>query len=173
MLEIYTADFMDWKKEQMVGCFSRQAQTEEEEDQSLKLALGKPWVWSVSDLIHLATAYEGGWPVTSLTVKFYHWQCVVSVLIVAELARERRWNRNLKPNFCLCRDLNPEPHDWQSSMLTTRPLLLCSTPKSWLMDYHMCDSEVRSRVCVCGLCAWQMCAINKIVYLPHLPVGRN
>jgi len=34
---------------------------EEEEDQSFKLALGQPWVWSVSDFIFLATAYEGGW----------------------------------------------------------------------------------------------------------------
>src|SRR6218665_989969 len=45
---------------------------------------------------------------------------VVSVLIIAELARGRRWNGNLEPNFCPGRGLNPEPHDWQSSTLTTR-----------------------------------------------------
>src|SRR6218665_3354567 len=47
---------------------------------------------------------------------------MVSALIIAELARSRRWSRNLKPNFCPGRDLNPEPHDWQTSTLTTRPL---------------------------------------------------
>jgi len=31
---------------------------EEEEDRSLKLTLGQPWVWSVSDFIFLASAYE-------------------------------------------------------------------------------------------------------------------
>ena len=45
---------------------------------------------------------------------------LVSVLIIAELARGCRWNRNLEPNFCLGRDLNAEPLDWQSSTLTTR-----------------------------------------------------
>ena len=59
----------------------------EEEAQSLKLALGQPWVWSVRDLIFLASAYEGGWPVLSLTVSSSHWQCTVSVLIIDELAR--------------------------------------------------------------------------------------
>jgi len=34
-----------------------------EEQQSFKLALGQPWVWSVSDFIFLASAYEGGWPI--------------------------------------------------------------------------------------------------------------
>src|SRR6218665_1673321 len=46
---------------------------------------------------------------------------MVSALIIAELARGHRWSRNLKPNFYPGQDLNPEPHDWQSSMLTTRP----------------------------------------------------
>jgi len=32
----------------------------EEVVQSLKLALRQPWVWSGSDLIFLASAYEGG-----------------------------------------------------------------------------------------------------------------
>src|SRR6218665_2484726 len=74
----------------------------------------------VRDFIFLATAYEGGWPVLSLTVSFSHWQCAVSVQIIGELARGCRWNRNLKPNFCPGRGLNSEPHDWQSSTLTTR-----------------------------------------------------
>ena len=55
---------------------------EEDEDQSLKLALGQPWVWSVNDFIFLATAYEGGWPVLSLTISSSHWQSAVSVLII-------------------------------------------------------------------------------------------
>ena len=90
---------------------------EEEEDQSL----GQSWVWSVSDFIFLALAYEGRWPVLSLTISSSHWQCAVSVLIIAELTRGRRWSRNLEPNFCPGRDLNPEPHGWRSSTLTTGP----------------------------------------------------
>src|SRR6218665_681744 len=35
-----------------------------------------------------------------------------------ELARGRRWSRNLEPDFCPGRDLNPEPHGWWSSTLT-------------------------------------------------------
>ena len=31
----------------------------EDEEQSLKLAVMQPWVWSVSDFIFLALAYEG------------------------------------------------------------------------------------------------------------------
>ena len=85
-----------------------------EEDHSLKLALGQPWVWSVGDFIFLAMAYEGGWLVLSLTVSSSHWQCAVSVLIIAELARGAGGT-----NFCPGRDLNPEPHGWRSSTLTT------------------------------------------------------
>ena len=33
---------------------------EEREEHSIKLALGQPWVWSVSDIICLASVYEGG-----------------------------------------------------------------------------------------------------------------
>ena len=40
---------------------------------------------------------------------------------VAELARGRRWSINLEPNFCPGRDLNSEPHGWQSCTLTTGP----------------------------------------------------
>ena len=56
---------------------------------SFKLAMGmrQPWAWSVIDFIFLALAYEGAWPVLSLTVSSSHWQCTVSVLIIAELAR--------------------------------------------------------------------------------------
>src|SRR5688572_26057368 len=46
---------------------------------------------SVSDFIFLASVYEGGWPVLSLTVSSSHRQCSVSVLIIAELARWCRW----------------------------------------------------------------------------------
>ena len=61
---------------------------EEERDQYLKLALGPPCLWSVSDFIFLASAYEGGWPILSLTVSSSRWQRTVSVFIihVAELA---------------------------------------------------------------------------------------
>src|SRR6218665_1235476 len=44
----------------------------------------------------------------------------IRLLIIAELAWGRKWNRNLEPNFCPGRSLNPEPHNWQSSTLTTR-----------------------------------------------------
>ena len=57
---------------------------EEEEEQSLKLTLRQPWVWSVSAFILLATAYEGRWPVPSLAVSSSHWQCTVSVVIITE-----------------------------------------------------------------------------------------
>src|SRR6218665_2530309 len=46
---------------------------------------------------------------------------MLRVLIKAELARGHRWNRNFNQNFCPGRDLNPKPHDWQSSALTIRP----------------------------------------------------
>jgi len=51
----------------MIGPNTRSERNEEEEDQSLKLALGQPWVWSVNGFIFLASAYEGGWSVLSLT----------------------------------------------------------------------------------------------------------
>jgi len=66
----------------------------EEEEQSLELAQGQPWVWSVSDFIFLASAYEGGWPVLSLTVSSAYWQCAISVLIIGELARGCKWSAN-------------------------------------------------------------------------------
>jgi len=50
-----------------------------EEEQSLKLALRQPRIWSASDFIFLALAY-----VLSLTVSPSHWQCTVSVLIIVE-----------------------------------------------------------------------------------------
>ena len=60
--------------------------------------------------------------------------CAASALIITELAiRGRRLNRNLAPNFCPGRGLNPEPYDWQSSTLTTRlprtPKMHINTPK--------------------------------------------
>ena len=91
----------------------------EEEEQSL----GQPCLRSVSDFIFLAMAYESRLPALSLAVSSFHWQCAVSVLIVAELARERRWSINLYPNFCPGQDLNPELHYWQfCNALTTRLL---------------------------------------------------
>src|SRR5688572_7109762 len=38
-------------------------------------------------------------------------QCVVSVLIIAELAKGHRCSRNLEPNFCPGGDLNSQPLD--------------------------------------------------------------
>ena len=81
----------------------------------------QPWVWSVSDFIFLASACEGDWPVLFLTISSSHWQNMVSVLIIAELARGCRCRRNLKPNLCPGWDLNPEMLKWQSSTLTIRP----------------------------------------------------
>ena len=46
---------------------------DDDDDQSLKLALRQRWVWSVSDFIFLATPYEVGCPVLSLTVSSSHW----------------------------------------------------------------------------------------------------
>ena len=72
----------------------------------IKLFLSQPWVWSVSNFTFLATAYEDdGWPVLFLDISFSHLQCMVSVLIIAKLARGRRWSRNLEPNFCFGRVL--------------------------------------------------------------------
>src|SRR6218665_2531793 len=56
---------------------------------------------------------------SSLSQSHLPTDCAVSVLIMAELARGRRWSRNLEPNFCPGRGLNPEPHGWQCSTLTT------------------------------------------------------
>ena len=84
------------------------AKEEKEEEQFLKLALGQWWVWSFNDFIFLVSIYEERWPVLSLTVSSFHWQCTINVLIVAELARERRWSRNLEPNFRPAWDLNPD-----------------------------------------------------------------
>ena len=73
--------------------------TEEIEEQSFKLVLRQPWLWSVSDFIFLASAYEGEWPVLSLTVSSSHWQCVVSVLIIVELAVISYWWVTNKTNI--------------------------------------------------------------------------
>ena len=58
-----------------------------------------------------------------------HWHCTVSVLIIAELARGRKWSRNLDPNFCPGRDLNHESFDWHmntwpKATLSCHPLIL-------------------------------------------------
>jgi len=58
-----------------------------DEEQPLKLVLRQPWVWSVSNFIFLASAHGGGWPVLFVTVSSSHWQCMVSILIIAKLAR--------------------------------------------------------------------------------------
>jgi len=56
---------------------------EEEEEQSPKLDLGQSWVWSVSGFIVLASAHEGGWPVSSS-----HWQCYHAPLLYIDDAIE-------------------------------------------------------------------------------------
>ena len=86
------------------------------EEQSLKLALGQPWVWSVSDFIFLASAYESGWPVLSLTIS-----SLPLTVHHSRVGYGRRWSKKLEPNFGPGRDFNPEPLDWQSSRLTARP----------------------------------------------------
>jgi len=79
---------------------------EEEKSNPPMLTMIQPGVWSVSDFVFLALAYEGRWPVLSLAISSSHWQCTVSVLILAELAK---------------RSLTKLPHSlgWQST-LTTR-----------------------------------------------------
>jgi len=89
------------------------------EEQALKLALRQPWVWSVSDFVFLASAYEIWWPVLSLAISSSHRHCTVGVLIIAELARACRWSRTLDASFCPGRDLHPRPYGRQSSTLTT------------------------------------------------------
>ena len=117
-------------------------QTKYDDDyQSLKLALRQPCVWSVSDFSFLATAYKGGWPVLSLTVSSSLWQCVVSVLIIGELARGRRLNVYLEPNFCPGRGLNLEPHDWHSSTLTTRLPHVLFTAKKFRKHFGLINNN--------------------------------
>jgi len=60
----------------------------EEKEQSLKLGLGQPWVWSVSDFIFLVSANEGRWLVLFLSSS--RLQCMVSALIIADLAMGAR-----------------------------------------------------------------------------------
>ena len=96
-------------------------QEEEQQEQSLKLALGQPWVWSVSDFIFLASAYEGGWPVLTLIVSSSHWQFTVSVLIIAELSRGVGGVEISNQISALDGIWTPKPLDWQSSTVTTRP----------------------------------------------------
>ena len=74
----------------------------------------------------------------------------------SELARGRKWNRNLEPNFCPDRDLSTGPLDWQYSMLTTR---LPCTQLSWTKHksvmsscaYHASASRVWNPLCLCSL----------------------
>ena len=80
---------------------------EAEEEQSLKLALRQPWVWSVNDFIFLASAYEGGCAILFLAVSSSHWQCAVSVLIKAELTGGANGAEISNQIFCLGRDLIP------------------------------------------------------------------
>jgi len=53
-----------------------------EEEQSLKLVLGQPWVWSVSDFAFLASVYEGDGQSTPSSSHLL----TNSVLVIAELA---------------------------------------------------------------------------------------
>ena len=75
----------------------------------------------VSDFIFLSMAYEDGWVASPLSHR------LIFPLIVCGQCTHHSWvgyeaqvDRNLDPNFCLGRGLNPEPHDWQSSTLTPR-----------------------------------------------------
>ena len=125
-----------------------------DDDQSLKLTLMQPWLLNVSDFIFLATAYESWWPVLFLPISASHWQCAVSVLVIAELARGRRWNRNLQPNFCPGLGLNLEPHDWQSSSLTTRlPRTPIDILSIVLILHCMCYSYM---LLLCSIVMWSV-----------------
>ena len=81
----------------------------------LKLAIRQAWVQCVGDLIF--SAYECRWPVLSLITPSSHWQCMVSVLIIADLARGAEQKSRTK--FLLWPGFEPRT----SSLLTTRPLL--------------------------------------------------
>ena len=53
--------------------------------------------WSVNDLMFLTSAYEGGWPVLSVTITSTHWQCRVDMPTQLSLSEGSKY---LKPNFC-------------------------------------------------------------------------
>jgi len=62
---------------------------EEDKDQSLNLVQRQLLVWSISDFIFLASAYEGQvGGQSSLAVSSSNRQCTVSVLIIPEFADE-------------------------------------------------------------------------------------
>ena len=84
--------------------------------------MGMKW-YCVSNFIFLAFAYQGWWPVLSIAVSTSYLQRAVSVLIIAELARRGSDGAEISNQISAqAKDLNPEPHDWQSSTQTTRPL---------------------------------------------------
>ena len=51
-----------------------------------KTGTRQSWVWSVSNLIVLASTYGGGWSILFLAASSSHRQCTVSALIISELA---------------------------------------------------------------------------------------
>lgn len=59
-----------------------------EEDQSFNRDLRYLWVWSVSNSVFLASAYESEWSVLSPAMSSSHRPCTVGVLIMAEFARD-------------------------------------------------------------------------------------
>jgi|SRR6218665_786943 len=80
----------------------------EEEEQSLKLALGQPWACSVSDFIFLASAYES--------------QCAIRVLIIVELAR-RGTDRIETSN-----QISVQAEIWTPNLSIGSPLDHCAPP---------------------------------------------
>lgn len=80
--------------------------------------IGRRVSWSshISNVIFLALETEGRWPVLSLAVSSSHWQCMV---VHSLFRREYIAEQKSKTKFCSCRDVNPCPPHWQSSMLTT------------------------------------------------------
>src|SRR6218665_1504389 len=63
----------------------------EEVSSALSHCEGKPWMGSGSDFIFLTSAYDVRRPVISLVASPSHRQRMVRVVVIAELARGRRW----------------------------------------------------------------------------------
>src|SRR6218665_271075 len=72
---------------------------------------------------------------------------MASVLIITELAKGCRWNRNLEPNSCFGRDLNPKPYDWQSSTLTTTLPINLEIRSAPSIDCTSCVCPAPSKLC--------------------------
>jgi len=91
-------------------------------------------VWSVNNVVFLSWTYKGWWwPVLYLAVSSSHWQCSVSVLIIAELARGHRQSRNLWQGF--------ESPTSQLGVKQSSGLVTTGTPPWWSETLIMVGSH--------------------------------